>query len=126
MSAMKRRAFLETAAMGTAPLLAGGAGRAAPSEQVGVRVIGTGGQGRAHVKSYTSLPNVEVGYVCDLDDARRAQVRQTAPRARAVNDLRRVPDDQAVDAVSIATPDHWHTAVALLAFAAGKHVYKAP
>ncbi len=54
---------------------------------------------------------------------RLATAAKDAPRATAVSDLRKILDDKAVDAVSIATPDHWHTPAALLALSAGKHVY---
>ncbi len=97
--------------------------RGAANDRVVVGVIGLGGQGRSHVESYRSLPNVDVAYVCDLDEARLAKAKEVVPGVRAVNDLRRVLDDPQVDAVSIATPDHWHTPAALLALAAGKHVY---
>lgn len=121
MQAITRRFFLGATAAATYGI--SHRLHAAANDKVVVGVIGLGGQGRGHVESYRSLPNVEVAYVCDLDDARRGKASEMVPGVRAVNDLRRVLDDPAVDAVSIATPDHWHTPAALLALAAGKHVY---
>src|SRR5262249_316738 len=76
-----------------------------------------------HVKSYASLPDAELAYVCDVDEAHLAAANKLAPRAKPVSDLRRILDDKSVDAVSIATPDHCHTPAALLPLAAAKHVY---
>lgn len=66
---------------------------------------------------------VDVAYVCDVDQQRLAKAAQKVPDARPVSDLRVILDDKSVDAVSIATPDHWHAPAAMLACEAGKHVY---
>lgn len=123
MPEIARRQFLQTAAAGTVALMNSGAVKAAANDKVVVAIIGNGGQGKGHVKSYAALPNVEVAYVCDVDEARVAEAKKIVPGAEAVADFRRILDDKSVDAVSIATPDHWHTPAALLALAAGKHVY---
>ena len=94
-----------------------------PNESLRVGVIGTGGQGRNHVKSWRSHNDVDLAYVCDVDESRLAQAAELAPEAKPVADLRSILDDDSIDAVSIATPDHWHTPAALLAMDAGKHVY---
>ena len=95
----------------------------AASDTVTVALIGCGGQGQGLAKRFKSTPNVRVAYVCDVDKTNRdkAQVATEAPNA--VEDLRRVLDDRSVDAVVVATPDHWHTPAAILAMEAGKHVY---
>ena len=123
MHEIERRQFLQAAALGAAAVVSGNASAASPNEKVVVGIIGTGGQGRTHVRSYASLSHVEVAYVCDVDEANLAEATKIVPQAKAVSDLRQVLDDKSVDAVSIATPDHWHTPAALLALAAGKHVY---
>ncbi|MCA9092785.1 MAG: Gfo/Idh/MocA family oxidoreductase [Planctomycetaceae bacterium] len=122
MTDIRRREFLGTAALTSAAVMRGAAA-ASPNDKVVVAVIGLGGQGKGHVGSYSGLPNVEVAYVCDLDEARLAEGNKIAPNAKPVSDLRKILDDKSVDAVSIATPDHWHTPAALLALQAGKHVY---
>jgi len=91
-------------------------------------MIGPGGHGSSLLKSFVTQQDVEVIYVCD-PDANRANeaariVEQAAGKAPTrVADLRRVLDDKQVDAVIIATPDHWHAPATILACEAGKHVY---
>ena len=125
MQNIMRRGFVATTAATTAATTLALTGRQllAANEKVVIGIIGLGGQGRGHLNSYLGIPNVEVAYVCDVDEQRLADAAKTAPNATAVGDLREILDDKAVDAVSIATPDHWHTPAALLALAAGKHVY---
>ena len=73
-------------------------------------------------------PGVEIAYICDVDDRaiakgiRVATQRQKNPPT-GLKDFRKMLDDKSVDAITIATPDHWHTPMAILALAAGKHVY---
>jgi predicted dehydrogenase len=96
-------------------------------------VVGVMGLGRGldHVKACLSLPDVEIAYVCDVDDRRlqralttiAAQSNRPARTPQAVKDFRKVLDDKAVDALTIAAPNHWHTPAAIFACQAGKHVY---
>lgn len=127
-----RREFLkQSAVMTTAGALASLApslyGQAAPGRKVVVAVIGLG-RGRGHIAGYLGVPNVEIGYLCDVDEKRLAEgvkivaARQSTP-PKGVTDFRRILDDAAVDAVSIALPNFWHTPAAILAMKAGKHVY---
>lgn len=122
-----RRKFLKDASTGIAAATLWSHSRsfaASASERVRVGVIGCGPQGNSHVGSLKSLEAAEVVYICDIDPERAAKgVEASGGSARPVADFRRILDDPTVDAVSIATPDHWHAPVALLAMAAGKHVY---
>ena len=126
MSNTSRRRFLKQASTGAATAtvmhLAGGQAFAA-NDRIRVGVIGVGGQGSGHVRKFHSLPGVEVAYVCDPDETRAQKSAQEAQGAKAVGDFRQILEDQSVDAVSIATPDHWHAPAAILACQAGKHVY---
>ena len=98
------------------------------NQRVRVGIIGCNGRGKDHIAAYLSVPNTEIVYICDVDaramERGVALVEQKQTRKpTGVRDLRRLLDDPELDAVSIATPDHWHGPAAILACAAGKHVY---
>src|SRR5262245_55664068 len=123
-----RREFLQTAAAGAAALALSPPTSAADSRKVVLGVIGPGGMGMNHIRALLKRPDIEIAYVCDVDKKRLAEaakaVEDGSKKApKAVGDLRRVLDDKAVDAVFIATPDHWHAPASILALDAGKHVY---
>ena len=124
-----RRTFLGTAGSGTAAWALGGVQtRGSTARQVTVGLIGAGGMGTNHLRLLAARRDVEVAYVCDVDRKRLAEgaavVASSAGKApKAATDLRQVLDDRRVDAVWIATPDHWHAPAAILALDAGKHVY---
>ena len=132
-NSISRRSFLKQGSILTAGLATlGGAAslRAAksPNEKVVVAIIGCNGRGMAHINGYLPLPNAEIGYICDVDSravekgiALVAKKQQRRPQG--VKDFRTILDKPDVDAVSIATPDHWHAPATILACAAGKHVY---
>ena len=98
-----------------------------PNEAVRVAVVGVNGRGIVHAQNFAKIANSEVAYICDVDanvikkglDGAKSQSRP----AKAERDFRRILDDKSVDAISIATPDHWHAPMTLLALHAGKHVY---
>jgi predicted dehydrogenase len=130
MKKTQRRTFLKSASLGVLGLSIGQrtSRAASANEKLTIGVIGTGGMGMAHVKTLAERKDVDVAYVCDVDTERLAgaasSVSEIARRTPApVGDLRRVLDDHTVDAVYIATPDHWHAPAAILALDAGKHVY---
>jgi predicted dehydrogenase len=121
--------MLEGGAFGTAALALGGAPpRGAIDRRVTVGLIGAGGMGSNHLRMLSKRSDVEIAFVCDVDRDRLAEaaavVEKGSTRApKAVKDLREVLDDRRVEAVWIATPDHWHAPAAILALDAGKHVY---
>jgi predicted dehydrogenase len=130
MSKTSRRKFMETAGTGMlAGLLLpaiGGTARAAENGRIRHAVIGVGGQGKQHVKTFAALPDCEVVAFCDVDPAQLERTVQKLPvveTAKQFADFRRLLENPGIDSVSIATPDHWHTPVALAALKAGKHVY---
>ncbi len=132
MSENNRREFLKQTGQGVAATAAlGWASEAAAkeaSEPLAIGVIGVGGMGGNHLNQLVRNADVRVAYVCDVDQSRLDQAAKTVESAAgkaplAVKDLRRVLDDKAIDAVWIATPDHWHAPAAILACQAGKHVY---
>ncbi len=129
---MKRRQFVKSVsatglglAAGRSPLLALGG---SPAEKVVVAVMGLNGRGTMLARVFGKTPNAEVAYVCDVDSQVLAkgltavgEAQGKAPKGLA--DFRRALDDKSVDALVIAAPDHWHAPAAILALAAGKHVY---
>ena len=125
-----RRRFLKQSSILTAGLAswAGTATAKGANEKILLGIIGCNGRGMAHIAGYLSVPNTEIAYICDVDS--RAVAKGVAAAAKkqdrkpeGVKDMRRILDDSNVDAISIATPDHWHAPAAILACAAGKHVY---
>jgi predicted dehydrogenase len=125
-----RRTFLKSAGLGALALSIGRqpARGANSRERLVVGVIGTGGMGGNHLRTLAQRKDVEIDYVCDVDKNRLAAAAESAASTTgktpiAVGDMRRIFDDRKVDAVYIATPDHWHTPAAILALEAGKHVY---
>jgi len=90
-------------------------------ERISVGVIGCGGRGSGLLKTFRQI--ADVSYVCDPDETHREKAKARSGAKNAVSDLRRVLDDSSVDAVVVATPDHWHAPAAIMACNAGKHVY---
>ncbi len=98
-----------------------------PAEKVVLGLIGAGGRGRYLLERFVDMDNVEAKYVCDVEDARgHAAVSGVAQRQgfdpKYVTDMRIVLDDPDVDAVIIATPEHWHALATVWACQAGKDV----
>jgi len=136
-----RREFLKRGTAVAAGLTALGpatlaSGKDAPSERVRVGVMGTSrsnqrknpGRGATLAMGMARLPGAEIAYVCDVDSrnlhlAVECVAGVQSKRPKSVADFRRILDDPAVDALIIAAPDHWHSPAAILALAAGKHVY---
>jgi predicted dehydrogenase len=132
MSITDRREFFKTTARATAAATAvawsGAAQAVDANERFMVGVIGPGGMGSHHLDLLAKNRQVHVAYVCDVDETRLAAAAATCEKLsgaapKAVKDLRQVLDDKSVDAVWIATPDHWHGPATILACDAGKHVY---
>ena len=100
------------------------------NDRVVIASIGIRGQGNALKRGFARLKNVEHKTLCDID-ANLAAERIHDPRLADVDtfkpgfaqDLRRVLDDRDIDAVVIATPNHWHALATIWALQAGKHVY---
>ncbi|NOY58534.1 MAG: Gfo/Idh/MocA family oxidoreductase [Calditrichaeota bacterium] len=98
------------------------------NDRIRVAVLGVHSRGRSHIKGYMELENVQVTTLCDPDknvlQERAAQFKETyGKKVKTVQDLRKVFDDKKIDAVSIATPNHWHSLATVWACQAGKDVY---
>jgi predicted dehydrogenase len=129
MNSSHRRTFLKNIGLGAAAWTAGGKTVGAESnERVVVGVIGPGGMGSSHVRLLAARTDVEIASLCDVDQQRLAKgvamvESATGKKPDAVRDLRHLLENDRIDAVFIATPDHWHAPAAILALDAGKHVY---
>ncbi len=124
----KRRSFLKSTALGvaSASAVSGLTARhaTAANRKIRLALIGCGGRGSGVAREFATLPHVEFAYVCDPDSSRAADaVRKLSNQPRPAGDFRTALDDKSVDAVIVATPDHWHTPASILAADAGKHVY---
>jgi predicted dehydrogenase len=125
-----RRHFLATAGAATLAATAGSAAPEATPSRLRVALVGLGGRANAHLKCLLELAGdqVELAALCDVDKTllgqRVAEVgRRTGKSPVAYDDLRRVLDDKTIDAVSFATPNHWHALGTVWACQAGKDVY---
>jgi predicted dehydrogenase len=127
---LTRRDFLSTtSSLVTAASLSHAARLSAADagDPLTIALIGPGGMGTSHLNLLTARKDVRFAYVCDVDANRLAEaskrIEQSGGSPKPVADMRTIFDDKSVDAVWIATPDHWHSPAALLAVEAGKHVY---
>jgi predicted dehydrogenase len=137
---MSRRQFLGAAAAVAAPTIVpasvfGRPGRPAPADRITMGLIGSGGQGNSDMGRFLDLPDVQVVAVCDVDagNAERTKKRVDDHYAKvkdadykgctAFKDYRELCARKDIDAVIVATPDHWHFLAAVEAVRAKKDVY---
>jgi predicted dehydrogenase len=128
-----RRKFIKDVAWGSAGAVAGMNAKSfarilGANDRVNFAILGLHGRGVAHLECIRQNRNTFVSHVCDVDrrdlDKFAADVEKSFQRAPVKeNDFRKVLESRDVDVVTIATPEHWHTPMAILALQAGKHVY---
>ncbi len=131
-----RRDFLKKTAVGTAGLTLGGlhlapgiyASVPGANDTLRVAVVGVHSRGKAHVHALAKLENVEIAYICDVDSrVRDESVKMveelTGKKPKAFTDIRKLLEEKDLDAITIATPEHWHAPMAVMGLQAGKHVY---
>ncbi len=142
MRVLPRRVFLQDSAalaagMATIAGLAGadapGADKAdtkpvGPNDTLRVAVCGVRGRGKDHVAGWSKQKDVRIAAICDVDlnvtgPACKAIDRRYGAEPTVVQDIRRLLDDKSIDAISIATPNHWHALATIWACQAGKDVY---
>lgn len=138
-SPLNRRQFLGSSAKNAAGVAAGVVSLSAAAaiahgnlEKIRLAVIGIRNQGKELATSFASLPGASVTTLCDVDDSlfpaviksvEQLQGEGPGKTPKIERDFRRVLDDPEIDAVVIATPDHWHAVMTILACQAGKDVY---
>ncbi|MCH9022375.1 MAG: Gfo/Idh/MocA family oxidoreductase [Planctomycetes bacterium] len=134
-----RRAFIKGAARVAAGALAmpcivpstvlGGSGGVLPSNRIVMGCIGMGGRGTGNMKGFMGTGLVQVVSICDVDASRREQAQDIADQTQSsrgcagYNEIDELVGREDIEAVSIATPDHWHGQAALAAARAGKDIY---
>ena len=101
---------------------------ASANDTIRLAVVGLNGRGASHIQSFGALPNVELAALCDIDQAVLDRSLRTVERAgkkapATFTDVRKLIEDKSIDAISIATPNHWHTLMTIWACQAGKDVY---
>ncbi len=99
------------------------------SDRIRIAHVGIGGMGNNHMKWFAALPEVDIVALCDVDEDHLSSTMKTletlrpGSSAKGYADFRHILDRKDVDAITCATPDHWHAQIASLAFQAGKDVY---
>ncbi len=127
---MHRRSFIKNTTAATAgitilnfPIF----GKNAPSNKVVVAVMGVNSRGAYLANSFSNIPNVEVAYICDVEEKaiqNGMNALKDAPhKPTLVNDIRELVTKKDFDALIIAAPDHWHAPAAILGAMNNKHVY---
>ena len=127
---MHRRKFIKDTSLATAgitilnfPVF----GKNAPSNKIILGVMGVNSRGSYLAKSFSQLPNVEVAYLCDVEQGAIKNgleaLKDAKRKPTIVKDIRRLVEQKDFDGLLIAAPDHWHAPAAILAASHGKNVY---
>ncbi|MEO1618512.1 MAG: Gfo/Idh/MocA family oxidoreductase [Planctomycetota bacterium] len=118
------RRHFHAAVAGTAATLATASGAAASaSNRVRLGVIGTANRGSQLIKAFLPHADCEIVALCDVDSSALEKASAKVPGADTYGDFRNIIDRKDIDAVAIATPDHWHAIQTILACESGKDVY---
>ena len=134
MAYIDRRSFIKKSGVVTAGTLVGSQvlgqppKQNSPSDEVRVAVIGIRSRGKDHYRALSKIPNVKIVTLCDIDQrllpGAAAEVEKlTGSKPGTVTEYRKVLEDPDIDAVTIATPNHWHALQTIWACQAGKDVY---
>jgi predicted dehydrogenase len=130
MNKLTRRSFLKKSALAAGVL--GWSARSwsqvpGANDDVRLAVIGFNGRGKDHIKAWTHVPGVRLTALCDVDtkvlDAEVARLSSNGTTVEAYQDIRKLLQSKNVDAISIATPNHWHALATVWGIQAGKDVY---
>lgn len=130
---MKRRDFLKTTIAAGAALSLPGSTILGANDDIRLGVIGIGssvkigGKGKGDIRDFRKIPGVRVVGICDCDQEHLSyevnQFKKWNEKVKACTDFRRLLDDKDIDAVSITTPNHWHSLMTIMACQAGKDVF---
>jgi len=130
MSKLSRRDFMKSSmAVGAGLALAGSASRVlGANDDIRLAVVGVGGQGGGHMKIFSKIPGVRLVAICDADrdhvEKRAAEFEKSGgTKLKTYTDVRELLASKEIDAITSATPNHWHALVTVWACQAGKDVY---
>ena len=135
MSRISRRQFMKStsAAAGASLLLWGSKASArviGANDRLRIAVAGVNGRGQSHIDGWLKQDNVEIAYLIDPDEnvlndvlAKLQKRTEGKYQTKGIKDVREALEDKTLDAISIATPNHWHSLMTIWAAQAGKHVY---
>jgi predicted dehydrogenase len=122
---MNRRTFIQSSAIA----IASGMTARGANDRINVAVIGVRSRGRDHITSYAKLPEARIAGICDIDQAQIERAVAFTDKLtgykpqKTYQDIRKLLEDKDIDAVSIATCNHWHALATIWACQAGKDVY---
>lgn len=131
-SQINRRTFLKQASIAAAGFWIAGCATSGyrrsrvlgPNEKLHIGCIGIGGQGAGVTSELASFDTVQIAALCDVDDKYAAKTIAKYPGRRVYKDYRvMLEKEKCLDAIMVATPDHWHAPISLAAMQLGKHVY---
>ncbi|GAA4320906.1 Gfo/Idh/MocA family oxidoreductase [Mucilaginibacter gynuensis] len=131
---MHRRKFIQNVSVAGTTFLIGshlsasGFYKGSPNNKVVVGIMGVNGRGSFLAQKLAALKNVEIGYICDVDQTVLARAiadveKLTGKKPQGITDIRKLLEKKDFDALFIAAPDHWHAPATILGCQAGKHVY---
>lgn len=126
-----RRSFIKKSALTSLgfTILPSLGNRVAASDRLRVAHIGVGGMGNNHIGWFAKLPEVEIVALCDVDEdhlngsLKNLETLAPGGKVKGYGDFRDILDRRDIDAITCATPDHWHGQIATMAFQAEKDVY---
>lgn len=135
---VSRREFVRKSGLGSAALTIGGTALGfnaksysqikGANDRIRIAVVGVNSRGKAHIGAISKCSNISIGYICDVD-TRAAEVaakmaeETTQERPKIQLDFRKLIEEKDLDLVTIATPEHWHAHMTIMAVKAGKNVY---
>lgn len=132
-STNRRRFLASTGVLGGSLILSGtrASGQVlGANDRLRIAVAGLNGRGKSHIEGWLQQKNVEIAWVIDPDQTVLARTQQLVEeksdgksKPRGAADVRAALEDSSLDAISVATPNHWHSLITIWAAQAGKHVY---
>lgn len=130
MTPLTQRQFLRTSVLAASTLALPARSWArviGANDDIRMAVVGFNGQGKSHIEEFRKLPGVRVVALCDVDkdvlEKEAAKFRERNEPVETYTDIRKLLENTRIDAISTATPNHWHALIAIWACQAGKYVY---